>query len=87
MQLLYINSDFDENELQTQIYNSIEDFVKDRIGIVYNLETLRELSEDGEEEYPDEVFVLELLLSGFHEGEWSTEEVWVIKDGNFKQGL
>ena len=37
MQLLYINADFDENRLGTKIYDSIESFVKDRIGIAYNL--------------------------------------------------
>mgnify|MGYP003595873994 CR=1 FL=1 len=37
MQLLYINADFDENGLETKIYESVESFVQARIGIrVYN---------------------------------------------------
>ena len=37
MQLLYINADFDENGLETKIYDSIESFVQARIGIAYSL--------------------------------------------------
>lgn len=86
MQLLYIDSDFDENELKTRVYESVEFFVEDRIGIGYTLSELRELAQEPDEN-PDEAFVLDLLLSGSHEGEWSTEEVWVIKDGELIQGL
>ena len=89
MQLLYINADFDENELDTKIYDSIESFVKGRIGIAYSLLELEAFAkeDDEDEEYLDEVFVLNLLKSGSHEGEWSTEEVWLIEDGKFKQGI
>lgn len=86
MQILYINSDFDEHELETKLYTSIEDFVKDRIGIAYDTDQLKELSEEPDENL-DEAFVLELILSGYHVGEWSTEEVRFIKDGKFRQGL
>lgn len=86
MQLLYINADFDENGLETKVYETLEFFVEDRIGIGYTLSELRELSQDPDEN-PDEAFVLDLLLSGSHEGEWSTEEVWLIEDGKFKQGI
>ena len=82
MQLLYINADFDENGLESKIYESIEFFVEDRIGIGYTLSELRELAKEPDEN-PDEAFVLDLLLSGSHEGEWSNEEVWIIKDGNY----
>ena len=83
MQLLYINADFDENGLETKIYDSIESFVQDRIGIAYSLLELEAFAseEDEDEEYLDEVFVLNLLKNGSHEGEWSTEEVWLIEDG------
>ena len=37
MQLLYINSDFDEICLETKVYDSIESFVQGRIGITYSL--------------------------------------------------
>ena len=84
MKLLYINADFDENGLETKIYNSIESFVEDRIGIAYNLEQLKELAEEDE---PDEKYILDLILSGSCEGEWSTEEVWFIKGDSFRQGL
>ena len=89
MQLLYINADFDENGLETKIYDSIESFVQDRIGIAYSVLELEAFStEDDEyEEYLVEVFVLNLLKNGSHEGEWSTEEVWLIEDGKFKQGI
>ena len=92
MQLLYINADFDENGLETKIYDSIESFVEDRIGIAYSLLELEafaneEDEEDEDEEYLDEVFVLNLLKNGSHEGEWSTEEVWLIEDGKFSQGI
>ena len=89
MQLLYINADFDENGLETKVYDSIESFVQDRIGIAYSLLELEAFAneEDEDEEYLDEVFVLNLLKSGSHEGEWSTEEVWLIEDGKFKQGI
>ena len=89
MQLLYINADFDENGLETKIYDSIESFVKGRIGIAYSLLELKVFAkeDDEDEEYLDEVFVLNLLKSGSHEGEWSTEEVWLIEDGKFKQGI
>lgn len=83
MKLLYINADFDEHGLETKIYNSIESFVEDRIGIAYNLEQLKELAEDE----PDEKYILDLILSGSCEGEWSTEEVWFIKGDSFRQGL
>lgn len=86
MQLLHIYSDFDENELRTKTHKTIESFVEDSIGIGYTLEQLKELAED-EDENPDEKFCLNLILSGIHEGEWSTEEVWIIKDGQFRQGL
>lgn len=85
MQLLYINADFDENGLETKIYDSIESFVEDRIGITYSVLELEVLVED--ENNADEVFVLDLLKNGSHEGEWSTEEVWLIEDGKFKQGI
>ncbi len=84
MKLLYINADFDEHGLETKIYNSIESFVEDRIGIAYNLEQLKELAQEDE---PDEKFILDLILSGSYEGEWSTEEVWFIKGDSFRQGL
>ena len=84
MKLLYINADFDENGLETKIYNSIESFVEDRIGIAYNLEQLKELAEEDE---PDEKYILDLILSGSYEGEWTTEEVWFIKGDSFRQGL
>ena len=84
MKLLYINADFDENGLETKIYNSIESFVEDRIRIAYNLEQLKELAEEDE---PDEKYILDLILSGSYEGEWSTEEVWFIKGDSFRQGL
>ena len=89
MQLLYINADFDENGLETKVYDSIESFVQDRIGIAYSLLELEAFAseEDEDEEYLDEVFVLNLLKSGSHEGEWSTEEVWLIEDGKFSQGI
>lgn len=86
MKILYINADFDEHGLETKMYETIESLVRDRIGIGYSLEKLKTLAQEPEEN-PDEVFVLELLLSGQHEGEWSTEEVWIIQDGVFKQGL
>ena len=85
MQLLYINADFCANVLETKIYESIEDFVEYRIGIAYNIKDLEILSEDSDN--VDEIFVLNLLKEGSHEGEWSTEEVWVIKDGKLCQGL
>lgn len=85
MQLLYINADFDENGLETKIYDSIESFVEDRIGIAYSVLELEVLAED--EDNADEVFVLDLLKNGSYEGEWSTEEVWLIEDGKFKQGI
>jgi len=85
MQLLYINADFDENGLETKIYDSIESFVEDRIGIAYSVLELEVLAED--EDDVDVVFVLDLLKTGSHEGEWSTEEVWLIEDGKFKQGI
>lgn len=85
MQLLYINSDFDEHELETKVYTSVEDFVKDRIGVAYNIKDLEILAEDIDN--TDEIFVLELLNTGSHEGEWSTEEVWTIEDGKLYQGL
>lgn len=89
MQLLYINADFDENGLETKIYDSIESFVQDRIGIAYSLLELEAFAneDDEDEEYLVEVFVLNLLKNGSHEGEWSTEEVWLIEDGKFKQGI
>ena len=89
MQLLYINADFDENGLETKIYDSIESFVKGRIGIAYSLLELEAFAkeDDEDEEYIDEVFVLNLLKNGSHEGEWSTEEVWLIEDGKFTQGI
>ena len=89
MQLLYINADFDENGLETKIYDSIESFVKGRIGIAYSLLELEVFAkeDDEDEEYLDEVFVLNLLKSGSHEGEWSTEEVWLLEDDKFKQGI
>ena len=89
MQLLYINSDFDENCLETKVYDSIESFVQGRIGIAYSLLELESFAseEDEDEEYLDQVFVLNLLKSGSHEGEWSTEEVWIIEDGRLYQGL
>lgn len=85
MQLLYINADFDENGLETKIYDSIESFVEDRIGFAYSILELEVLAED--EDNVDEVFALDLLKNGSHEGEWSTEEVWLIEDGKFKQGI
>ena len=85
MQLLYINAGFDENVLETKIYESIEEFVEHRIGIAYNIKDLEILSEDSDN--VDEIFVLELLKEGSHEGEWSTEEVWFIEDGKLYQGL
>jgi len=85
MQLLYINADFDDNGLETEIYDSIESFVEDRIGIAYSLIELEVLSED--EDDVDVVFVLDLLKTGLHEGEWGTEEVWFIENGKFKQGI
>ena len=89
MQLLYINADFDENGLETKIYDNIESFVQDRIGIAYSLLELEAFSteDDKDEEYLDEVFVLNLLKRGLHEGEWSTEEVWLIEDSKVKQGI
>ena len=89
MQLLYINADFDYNGLKTKIYDSIESFVKGRIGIAYSLLELEAFAkeDDEDEEYLDEVFVLNLLKNGSHEGEWSTEEVWLIEDGKFTQGI
>ena len=62
---------------------------KDRIGIAYSLLELESFAseEDEDEECLDEVFVLNLLKSGSHEGEWSTEEVWIIEDGRLYQGL
>ena len=85
MQLLYINSDFDEHELETKVYTSIEDFVKDRVGIAYNITDLEVLAEDRDN--MDEIFVLELIKTGSHEGQWSTEEVWLLENGKFKQGI
>ena len=92
MQLLYINADFYYNGLKTKIYDSIESFVKGRIGIAYSLLELEAFAkeddeDDEDEEYLDEVFVLNLLKSGSHEDWWSTEEVWLIEDGKFKQGI
>ena len=89
MQLLYINADFDEHGLDTKIYDSIESFVQDRVGIAYSLLELESFAneEDEDEEYFDEVFVLNLLKNGLHEGEWSTEEVWSIEDCKLKQGI
>ena len=87
MQLLYINADFDENGLETKIYDSIESFVQDRIGIAYSLLELEAFASEEYEEYLDEVFVLNLLKNGSHEDWWSTEEVWLIEDGKFKQGI
>lgn len=89
MQLLYVTANFDENGLETKIYDSVESFVEDRIGIAYSLLELESFAseEDEDEEYLDEVFVLDLLKTGSHEGEWSTEEVWLIEDGKFKQGI
>lgn len=84
MKLLYINADFDEHGLETKIYNSIESFVEGRIGIAYSLEQLKELAQEDE---PDEKYILDLILSGSCEGEWSTEEVWFIKGDSFRQGL
>ena len=89
MQLLYINADFDYYGLKTKIYDSIESFVQDRIGIAYSLLELEAFAkeDDEDEEYLYEVFVLNLLKNGSHEGEWSTEEVWLIEDGKFTQGI
>ena len=89
MKVLYINADFDEYGLETKIYESIESFVQDRIGISYSLLELEAFAkeEDEDEEYLDEVFVLNLLKSGSHEDWWSTEEVWLIEDGKFSQGI
>lgn len=89
MQLLYINADFDENWLEIRVYDSIESFVQDRIGIAYSLLELEAFAneDDEDEEYLVEVFVLNLLKNGSHEGEWSTEEVWLIEDGKFSQGI
>ena len=89
MQLLYINADFDENGLDTKIYESVESFVQNRIGIAYSLLELEAFAkeEDEDEGYLDEVFVLNLLKSGSRENEWSTEEVWLIEDGKFTQGI
>ena len=87
MQLLYINADFDKYGLDTKIYDSIESFVQARIGIAYNLLELEAFAKEEDEEYLDEVFVLNLLKNGSHEDWWSTEEVWLIEDGKFKQGI
>lgn len=87
MQILYINADFDEHGLETKVYDSIESFVEDRIGIAYSISELEVLAEKSEDEYGDEIFILNLLKDGCYEGEWSTEEVWVIKDGKLKQGV
>lgn len=86
MQLLYINADFDEHGLETKIYESVESLVRDRIGVDYTLSEIRKLAQYPDEN-PDEAFMLNLLLSGVHEGEWSTEEVWLIEDDKFKQGI
>lgn len=86
MEILYINADFDEHELETKRYTSLEEFTCDRIGINYSLTELREMADDPEG-YPDEAFIYELITSGCYVGEWSTEEVWFIKDGKFSQGL
>lgn len=85
MQILYINADFDEHGLETKVYDSVESFVEDRIGIAYSFLELEVLAED--EDDVDVVFVLNLLKDGCYVGEWSTEEVWVIKDGKLEQGV
>lgn len=86
MQLLYINADFDEHGLETKIYESVESLVRDRIGVDYTLSEIRKLAQYPDEN-PDEAFMLDLLLYGVHESEWSTEEVWFIEDGKLYQGL
>ena len=54
MQLLYINADFDENGLETKIYESIESFVKDRIGIAYSLLELEAFANEDDEDEEEE---------------------------------
>ena len=85
MQILYICSDFDEHELETKVYSSVESFVEDRIGIAYNITQLEEVSEDCDN--VDERFILQLLREGSVVGEWHTEEVWVISGDQFVQGI
>lgn len=85
MQILYICSDFDEHELETKVYSSVERFVEDRIGIAYSITQLEEISEDCNN--VDERFVLQLLREGSVVGEWHTEEVWVISGDQFVQGI
>lgn len=41
MEILYINADFDEHELETKRYTSLEEFTCDLIGVNYSLTELR----------------------------------------------
>jgi hypothetical protein len=86
MQILHVHSDFDEHELHTEVYTSLQEFIHDWVGVNYTYDELQKLDLD-DEDYVSEKYCYELIRNGEHIGEWSTDEFWVVLDGKLQQGM
>lgn len=85
-QILHVHSDFDEHELHTEIYDSLENFILNRTCVAYTLNELK-LVDFEDQDYGDEEYCYNLIKDGEHIGEWSTDELWFVIDGKLQKGL
>ena len=79
--ILYIQADFDENELKTKIFESSSELIKYLIGEKMSFCQLEELVE-GAEEFDDLDYEYRYLWELFTDtevvGEWTTEKIYYI---------
>lgn len=85
-QILHMHSDFDEHELHTEVYTSLEDFILNRTCVPYTLNELKPVDSE-DQDFGDEKFCFNLIKDGYHIGEWYTDELWFAVDGKLQKGL
>ena len=74
---LYISEDYDERELHTEVFSTIEDFIYDYTGCKYSLQELEKLDYDTGF-YTSENRCLILIKYGFWSGVGTEQELYSI---------
>lgn len=81
---LHIRADFDENDLTSKLYGTLDEFVEHRSDQFTLFSELEQYIKDceNEEEDPEycEEYLYKLIVDGYNSGEWDSEEFYEIVD-------
>lgn len=84
--ILFITADFDENEMKSEFFDSLDHFVRDRTTWL-SYEAMKDYIDqngfDGEECEGPEQMIINLVKEGFHGDEWHAYELY---EGTFTMG-